>query len=392
MAKTSRDEFTPKTKLQIAKRAGWLCSDPECRRPTVGATSDAESEIMEGEAAHICAAAPGGPRYDAAMSKEDRRSAKNWIWMCKLHGTSVDSHDPKFTVELLRKWKAQAEHDSHRRVLYNDAPHGSVQVSEGDLAARLWTAATEDIDVFRRSDKWPSTNVALTVRMNELEKPFSTSALASALIELGDLILVAPPGMGKTSTLFQVAEGLLTQGGLPIFISLADWATENTTLLDSVLKRPAFHAKIVENDFRTVAAKPGIFLLLDGWNELDSAARQRATAQLKRLQAELPELGLVISTRRQALDVPFEGTPIDLQPLSEAQQIEIAHTMRGEAGKCIVDQAWRTPGVRELVTIPLYLTALLSLSRAASPFRRRRKRSSGGLSTPTKALSNARNP
>ena len=30
MANKNRDEFTEKTKLQIAKRAGWFCSDPSC--------------------------------------------------------------------------------------------------------------------------------------------------------------------------------------------------------------------------------------------------------------------------------------------------------------------------------------------------------------------------
>ena len=40
--------------------------------------------------------------------------------------------------------------------------------------------------------------------------------------------------------------------------------------------------------------------------------------------------------------------------------------MRGDAGAKIVDQAWRTAGVRELVTIPLYLTALLSLPEGAT--------------------------
>jgi hypothetical protein len=38
MARNSnRDNLKPKTKLQIAKRAGWLFSDPECRRPTATA-------------------------------------------------------------------------------------------------------------------------------------------------------------------------------------------------------------------------------------------------------------------------------------------------------------------------------------------------------------------
>ena len=177
MAKNSnRDEFTPKTKLQIAKRTGWLCSDPECGRPTVGATSDGDGEIMLGEASHICAAAPGGPRYDAGMSEAERRSAKNGIWMCKLHGKSVDSVDPKFTVELLRRWKTQAEERSHRSVLYTDAAW-TAKVSKSNLAKCLHASAAADVDVFRRSERWPSTDVALTVQMEELDKPVQTSAL-----------------------------------------------------------------------------------------------------------------------------------------------------------------------------------------------------------------------
>ncbi len=356
----NRDEFTPKTKLQIAKRAGWLCSDPECTRPTVGATSTGDGEIMLGEASHICAAAPGGPRFDAGMSDAERRSAKNGIWMCKLHGTSVDSHDPKFTVELLRGWKAQAEERSHRGVLYNDAGRPA-KVSEGELAKRLHAAAATDVDAFRRSGKWPSTNVALTVQMKELDQPVQTSVLARALSELGDLILVAPPGMGKTSTLLQVAEGLVAHGETPVFVPLADWSTENRSLLDSILGRSTFRGKITEDDFRTVAQQPGVYLLLDGWNELEGEARRRATAELKRVQMDLPELGLFVSTRKQSLDVPVDGTTVELQALGEAQQMEIARALRGEKGARIVDEAWRTPGVRELVTIPLYLTALLSL-------------------------------
>ncbi len=72
MAKRNRDEFTEKTKLQIAKRAGWLCSDPSCRRPTIGSKSGGDGEINLGTAAHICAAAPEGPRYDPEMTREQR--------------------------------------------------------------------------------------------------------------------------------------------------------------------------------------------------------------------------------------------------------------------------------------------------------------------------------
>ena len=289
--------------------------------------------------------------------------------MCRLHGTAVDAKDPKFTVELLHQWKAQAQKDSWRRVQYNDVPLGpAVQAqTEGVLSTRLRAAAIADLDVFRRLETWPATAIALTLEVDGLSGPVSASVLATALTTLDDLILVAPPGMGKTTTLFQIAEAVLANGhASPIVVQLGDWSTEGAPLLESVLKRPAFR-DISEDDLRTIAAKPGVVLLLDGWNELDVTARKRAAVQVTRLQAELPELSLLISTRKQTLDVPVDGTRINLLPLSEAQQTAIAKALRGDAGVRMLDQAWRTAGVRELVTIPLYLTALLALPEGA-PF------------------------
>lgn len=369
MAMKNRDEFTEKTKRRIRRQAGWLCSDPSCRRHTIGSNSDGDGEINLGTAAHICAASPKGPRYDLKMTREQRRSPDNGIWMCRLHGTAVDAKDSKFTVELLHEWKAQAQKDSWRRVLYNDVPHGPMAQapSEGELSARLHAAAVADLEVFRRSNRWPSTAIALTLKVDGLSDPVSTAALATALTTLDDLILVAQPGMGKTTTLFQIADAVLANGNAwPIVVPLGDWSADSASLLETVLKRPAFRG-ISEDDLRAVAAKPGVIILLDGWNELDSAARKRAAVQVARLQLELPELSLLISTRKQALDVPVDGTRINLLPLNETQQLDIARALRGDAGERIVDQAWRTAGVRELVTIPLYLTALLALPEGA-PF------------------------
>ena len=369
MAKTNRDEFTQKSKSQIAKRAGWLCSDPSCRRPTIGSNSDGDGEINVGTAAHICAAAPDGPRYNPNQTPAQRRSPDNGIWMCRIHGTAIDARDSQFTIKLLHEWKAQAQKDSWRRVLYNDVSHGTaVQApTEAELNTRLRAAAVADLDVFRRLDKWSPTAIALTLEVDGLSEPVSASALATALTTLDDLILVAPPGMGKTTTLFQIAEAVLANGNAsPIVVPLGDWSTDGAALLESVLKRPAFRG-ISADDLHAVAAKPGVILLLDGWNELDAAARKRLAVEVARLQAELPALSLLISTRKQALDVPISGTRINLLPLSETQQLDIAKALRGDAGVRMVDQAWRTTGVRELLTIPLYLTALLALPEGA-PF------------------------
>jgi len=369
MAKNIRDEFKDRTKRQIEKSAGRCCSDPSCRRPTRGPSLEGTGEINLGVAAHICAAAIGGPRYDENQTCEQRSSAANGIWLCQNHAHAIDVEESKFTELLLREWKKQAKEWAWRRVVYDDLLHTPVVQAhnEDELSARLHAATAADLDVFRRLDKWPSTAIALTLEVDGLSGPVSATVLATALSTLDDLILVAPPGMGKTTTLFQIAEAVLANGNAsPIVVPLGDWSTDGASLLESVLKRPAFRG-LSEDNLRAVAEKSGVILLLDGWNELDTIARKRLAVQVARLQAELPELSLLISTRKQVLDVPVNGTRINLLPLNETQQLDIAKTLRGDAGLRMVDQAWRTAGVHELVTIPLYLTALLALPEDA-PF------------------------
>lgn len=293
MAK-NRDDFTPATARKIERQARGHCSNPLCRRLTRAASSDGQSELNIGIAAHICAAASGGPRYDPSMTQEQRRSADNGIWLCDVHARAVDQKDSKFIVEELREWKKKTDQDSWRSVMHN-IPYGPgmQQPTADELRDRLCAAAASDLEVFRRTNKWPSTKVALTLKVHHVDGALSTRALATAVTTLDDLVLVAPPGMGKTTTLLQVAEGVLEAGaGVPVVVPLGDWATEDETLLASILKRPAFR-EFSEANFRDAAAKPGVVLLLDGWNELDAPSRGRARVQVATLQAELPELGLV---------------------------------------------------------------------------------------------------
>ncbi|MEY4581703.1 MAG: hypothetical protein RL701_6406, partial [Pseudomonadota bacterium] len=362
-AKSNRDDFPATTRNRIARLAGYRCSYPGCRRPTIGATSDGTNEIDIGIAAHICAAAPGGPRFDGSMTPDERKSAENGIWLCSVHSKVIDSRDSQYTVEVLRGWKVQAQRDSWRRIVHNDAPQclSVVATFHGEQLADIRTAFTADLDVFRRSDKWSRSAVPLTLEVEGLDAPVSTSALASALATLDNLIVVAPPGSGKTTMLFQIAEALLeTDCALPIIVPLSEWSTGTAALFETILKRQAFRS-ISEDELRAAANQPGLALLLDGWNELESAGRRRATAEIQRLQMELPELRLVVTTRKQVLDIPIDGQRVSIAHLDERQQRAISISRRGEAGGRILDRALRTAGVRDLVSIPLYLTSLLEL-------------------------------
>ena len=105
----NRDDFSKKVKEVLAKRVNYLCSNPECSRGTIGPSSVNEEFINTGVASHICAAAPGGKRYDINMTPEQRSSIENGIWLCQTCSKIIDSDEKKYTVEILKDWKSKAE-------------------------------------------------------------------------------------------------------------------------------------------------------------------------------------------------------------------------------------------------------------------------------------------
>lgn len=108
MSKTSRDDF-PQSVLQVlAKRAGYKCSNPDCRKPTSGPAFTAGA-VNVGVAAHITAAAPGGSRYDASLSARERAASENGIWLCQQCSRLIDADDNAHPVSLLLDWKQFAE-------------------------------------------------------------------------------------------------------------------------------------------------------------------------------------------------------------------------------------------------------------------------------------------
>lgn len=117
MANTNnRDDFTANTKETLAKRVGYRCSNPDCGKPTSGPNENSERATNIGVAAHICAAAPGGPRYDPKMTTDERKSIDNGIWLCQSCSVLIDRNPDRYTKELLYQWKRYAE-DAATRAL-----------------------------------------------------------------------------------------------------------------------------------------------------------------------------------------------------------------------------------------------------------------------------------
>ena len=147
---TKRDEFRKKTKDILAHRVAWICSWPGCPTVTVGPNkSSTDSFQILGEAAHIHAAAKGGPRYDPNISQEERKSISNGIWLCRQHARLIDNDYKEYSPETLRKWKLSAENAAYKALClpgdqYLRDTTTLIQIGNDIVFHGKWISADED--------------------------------------------------------------------------------------------------------------------------------------------------------------------------------------------------------------------------------------------------------
>jgi len=130
-----RDDFSPGVRAKIAKRASYICSNPDCRSLTVAAALNSPDEFQfVGKAAHITAAAPKGPRYDASLSAAKRSGIENAIFLCPGCADRVDKNGGiDYPADLLRSWKS--EHEAWTRANLNKSIDAFITVIDGQHRA-----------------------------------------------------------------------------------------------------------------------------------------------------------------------------------------------------------------------------------------------------------------
>lgn len=157
-------------------RSSGQCSYPECGEYLV-VPSRARSDMPKNVAkiGHITAASPGGPRYDASLTTEERRAEANLILLCGTHHDAVDAQLEFHTVKWLREAKEQ-----HIKRLARGNRYAMGQVGFKDLqmvcdALVMGVTVREDeIDSIE-----PAIEIDEKIRLNDLEGD------TKPLVELG---------------------------------------------------------------------------------------------------------------------------------------------------------------------------------------------------------------
>ena len=114
-----RGSIRAKELVLLWTRAAGMCSHPDCKTRLVLEASGKDEIAKIGQAAHIVAAMPGGPRGDAEAARREVNRYENLILLCPTHHAMVDKQPATHTVDRLMTWKA--EHEAWVEVLTEPA-------------------------------------------------------------------------------------------------------------------------------------------------------------------------------------------------------------------------------------------------------------------------------
>ncbi len=104
----SRDDFREETKLLLARRIGFRCSNPNCRQLTSGPTTDPKSAASIGVASHITAASPGGrDTMPTCLLKNDgpRKTASGFVKTTQSSSTTTKTATRLMRFALGSVWR-----------------------------------------------------------------------------------------------------------------------------------------------------------------------------------------------------------------------------------------------------------------------------------------------
>lgn len=110
-------------------KSGGRCAYPECGISLVAPSLHVMDQPTNvGKVAHITAASPHGPRYDASLTVEQRRSEPNLILLCGSCHDRVDAQPLFHTTEWLGKAKKDHEDRVSRGYEYSIGKIGFPQL------------------------------------------------------------------------------------------------------------------------------------------------------------------------------------------------------------------------------------------------------------------------
>lgn len=95
----------PDLKILYGRAAG-RCAFTHCRQELVLEETATDKTKQIGKIAHIVAHSAGGPRHDPSYPADELDAYENWVLLCPTCHDTVDAHEGKYSVQVLRDIKS----------------------------------------------------------------------------------------------------------------------------------------------------------------------------------------------------------------------------------------------------------------------------------------------
>jgi HEAT repeat protein len=242
-----------------------------------------------------------------------------------------------------------------------------------DLCSEVALATRENVDLWfahRRLGSHPSLTLRFSIvgEDGKVTERIDQRQILELLEQHRHILLEAPPGSGKTTTLVQMARSLADHDVLPVLMHLPEWASSGQAGLADFLVAHSgpFQARGLQaaQVLQVLQQKPTV-VLLNGWNELSSSGLDLIEQRLQAEERKLPDTGFLVATRGHRFRPPLEGlSRITIQRLNRVDRRSYLTEALGAAGDALADEIDRSPALNDLTRTPFILHEVMKLKRA----------------------------
>jgi len=199
----------------------------------------------------------------------------------------------------------------------------------------------------------------------ESHERLSIEDLRVSLAQGRRVILEAPAGRGKTTTLIQIAQRTIAEGGLAFLVDLPFWVRTGTDILQFVTQTPAFVKRgLDQKALLELRGTEPFFFLLNGWNEISEGTAESAIQALRELEQNYPSAGIIIATRTHRLRPPLPGAfRAQLRTLRRSQRDQYLFLALGKSANDLASKLNNSRTLDELTRTPLILAEVTELFR-----------------------------
>lgn len=143
----------------------------------------------------------------------------------------------------------------------------------------------------------------------------------------GRVLLQAPAGAGKTTTLLRLREVARERGVVVSLVSAVSWVAHAEALLGRLDSGALEEALEADDNVHAVADGGAALLLVDGLNEVDSRYADTLLTVVEQLVTRRPQLSVVVADRvnRRRLPMVWQLATVTPVPMSQVTQILGSH-------------------------------------------------------------------